>query len=301
METTKKTKEMDMLNGGLAGKLILFSIPLAFSSILQQLFNSADVAVVGRFAGDRALAAVGSCVALVGIFVNLIVGFSVLSVVLLIAVIVCIVKMNKLYRRYDLFMRGKDAETLEDTLEDILEELKESQSRDRASKDAMKRLSKQVKDSFQKFGFVKYNAFKGMGGNLSFVIAMLDGNNTGFVLDVVHSREGCYIYLKEVEEGATEVLLGSEEQEALEQALGYAKRPSISDGDGKRGRREKTEDVYSGSGEQSIEISGSERNKSERMKKLRRQQREAIGADMDEIMDMEDMDGVEPERNEGEY
>ena len=89
----------------------------------------------------------------------LIVGFSVLSVVLLIAVIVCIVKMNKLYRRYDLFMRGKDAETLEDTLEDILEELKESQSRDRASKDAMKRLSKQVKDSFQKFGFVKYNAF----------------------------------------------------------------------------------------------------------------------------------------------
>lgn len=73
----KNTKEMDMLNGGLAGKLILFSIPLAFSSILQQLFNSADVAVVGRFAGDNALAAVGSCVALVGIFVNLIVGLSV--------------------------------------------------------------------------------------------------------------------------------------------------------------------------------------------------------------------------------
>lgn len=77
MEQVKKSKEMDMLNGGLAGKLILFSIPLAFSSILQQLFNSADVAVVGRFAGDRALAAVGSCVALVGIFVNLLVGMSV--------------------------------------------------------------------------------------------------------------------------------------------------------------------------------------------------------------------------------
>ena len=72
-----KHKEMDMLHGGLAGKLILFALPLAFSSILQQLFNSADVAVVGRFAGDTALAAVGSCVALVGIFVNLIVGLSV--------------------------------------------------------------------------------------------------------------------------------------------------------------------------------------------------------------------------------
>lgn len=77
MKEETKSKEMDMLNGGLAGKLILFAIPLALSSILQQLFNSADVAVVGRFAGDQALAAVGSCVALVGIFVNLIVGLSV--------------------------------------------------------------------------------------------------------------------------------------------------------------------------------------------------------------------------------
>ncbi len=77
MEKENHAKEMDMLHGGLAGNLILFAIPLACSSILQQLFNSADVAVVGRFAGDLALAAVGSCVALVGIFVNLIVGLSV--------------------------------------------------------------------------------------------------------------------------------------------------------------------------------------------------------------------------------
>ena len=65
-----KHKEMDMLHGGLAGKLILFALPLAFSSILQQLFNSADVAVVGRFAGDTALAAVGSCVAIATVISN---------------------------------------------------------------------------------------------------------------------------------------------------------------------------------------------------------------------------------------
>lgn len=73
----ENTKELDMLNGKTAGKLIMFAIPLALSSILQQLFNSADVAVVGRFAKGNAMAAVGSCVALVGIFVNLIVGLSV--------------------------------------------------------------------------------------------------------------------------------------------------------------------------------------------------------------------------------
>ena len=66
-----------MLHGSLADKLILFALPLALSSILQQLFNSADVAVVGRFAGSQALAAVGANVANVGIFVNLLVGMSV--------------------------------------------------------------------------------------------------------------------------------------------------------------------------------------------------------------------------------
>ena len=76
-KTKEKNREIDMLHGKLAGKLIMFALPLAFSTILQQLFNSADVAVVGRFAGSSALAAVGSCVALVGIFVNLITGLSV--------------------------------------------------------------------------------------------------------------------------------------------------------------------------------------------------------------------------------
>lgn len=172
----------------------------------------------------------------------LIIGFSALSLVLFVAVIVCIIKMNKLYRRYDMFMRGKDAESLEETMAEIMEELREFQVRDRAGKEAMKQLSKKVKSSFQKFGYVKYNAFKGMGGNLSFVVAMLDDNNSGFVLDVVHSREGCYLYLKEVEEGATEVLLGSEEQEALEQALGYVKKTAITERIAKKLQAEKEEE-----------------------------------------------------------
>ena len=231
----------------------------------------------------------------------LIIGFSVLSLVLLIAFVICLAKMHKLYRRYDMFMRGKDAETLEDTLIDILDQLKELNAKDRANKDMMKVLSKQVKDSFQKFGFVKYNAFKGMGGNLSFVIAMLDDNNSGFVLDAVHSREGCYLYLKEVEEGATEVLLGSEEQEALEQALGYVKRPTLSERLDKKKKGERKEKV--GSGEQAIEIPNSERMKSERMKELRRLQKEAMDAEMAEREELpveEEEDNVRIE-TEGEY
>ncbi len=101
------------------------------------------------------------------------------------------------------------------------DEIKELKSQDRANKDVMRTLSKNVKGSYQKFGMVKYNAFKGMGGNLSFAFAMLDQNNTGFILNSVHSREGCYLYIKDIEKGETETLLGSEEKEALERALGY--------------------------------------------------------------------------------
>ena len=129
--------------------------------------------------------------------------------------------MKRLYRKYDIFMRGKDAESLEDIIYDMVEELKDLRAEDRANKDAMRTINKSVKASFQKFGVVRYNAFKGMGGNLSFAYAMLDSNNTGFIMNTVHSREGCYLYIKTVEKGETEVLLSNEEKEALEQALGY--------------------------------------------------------------------------------
>ncbi len=142
-----------------------------------------------------------------------------LFVILLVLMIVLVFQYRNLYRRYDLFMRGKNAETLEDIIAGLLENVEELQAQDLANKDAIKVLSKNVKGSYQKLGVVKYNAFKGMGGNLSFVIAMLDLNNTGIIFNSVHSREGCYLYIKSVEKGETEVLLGAEEQEALEQAL----------------------------------------------------------------------------------
>lgn len=76
-ETEKKTFEIDMCNGPLLGKILLFTLPLILSGILQLLFNAADVVVVGRFAGNEALAAVGSTGALTNLLVNLFIGLSV--------------------------------------------------------------------------------------------------------------------------------------------------------------------------------------------------------------------------------
>ncbi len=151
----------------------------------------------------------------------LIIGLSALTLILLIVVIICMIQMKKLYRRYDFFMRGKDAETLEGIIMEQMEDIAQLKSEDRANKDSLRNTNKNYRSAFQKFGLVKYNAFKGMGGNLSFAMSLLDYTNSGFVLNSVHSREGCYVYIKEVERGETEVLLGSEEKESLERALGY--------------------------------------------------------------------------------
>ena len=73
----KKSYEIDMCNGPLLGKILLFSIPLMLSGILQLLFNAADIIVVGRFSGSTALAAVGSTSSLINLLINIFVGLSV--------------------------------------------------------------------------------------------------------------------------------------------------------------------------------------------------------------------------------
>lgn len=73
----KQSFEIDMCNGPLLGKLLLFTVPLILSGILQLLFNAADIVVVGRFAGNEALAAVGSTGSLTNLLVNLFIGLSV--------------------------------------------------------------------------------------------------------------------------------------------------------------------------------------------------------------------------------
>lgn len=77
MKKKQKSYEIDMCNGPLFGKILVFTFPLMLSGILQLLFNAADVVVVGRFAGNEALAAVGSTGSITNLLVNLFIGLSV--------------------------------------------------------------------------------------------------------------------------------------------------------------------------------------------------------------------------------
>ena len=95
--------------------------------------------------------------------VYLIIAQSAITLILLVVVIVCIVKIKKLYRRYDYFMRGKDAESMEEMIIKQMEDIIDLKSQDRANKDSIRTANKNSRASFQKMCIVKYNAFKGLG------------------------------------------------------------------------------------------------------------------------------------------
>ena len=149
----------------------------------------------------------------------LVVILAALVLILTIVVIVMVVRMEKVYRRYDFFMRGKDAETLEDKIAEIYETMYKLQDEDMANRDVMKVINRNMTNSIQKTGMVKYNAFDGMGGQSSFALALLDSTGSGYLLNAMHSRTACYVYIKTVENGAPESSLSNEEKQALEMAL----------------------------------------------------------------------------------
>ena len=80
-------------------------------------------------------------------------------------------------------------------------------------------MSKKLDRNFRKTGIVKYDAFNEMGGKLSFAVAILDSNNNGWILNAMHSREGCYTYIKEIIKGESYIELAEEEAEALDKAI----------------------------------------------------------------------------------
>ena len=127
--------------------------------------------------------------------------------------------MKKLKKNYRIFMSGKDAKTLEDTLIQRLDQVDSLLESNEENDRNIKVLSKNMQCTYQKMGLIKYDAFHEMGGKLSFSLAMLDMRNNGFIINAMHTREGCYTYIKEIIDGNSVIVLSEEEQEALKRAM----------------------------------------------------------------------------------
>ncbi|MBQ1688758.1 MAG: DUF4446 family protein [Lachnospiraceae bacterium] len=148
-----------------------------------------------------------------------VIGLAVFMLLEFILIIVLFNKNKNTRRKYEVFMQGNDAASLErlftnkfsmvDSLKEKTEEIDQH----------LAKIDENLLITYQKIGIVKYDAFD-MGGKLSFAVALLNDTNDGIIINSVHStREGCYTYAKEIIKGESFVILSNEEKEALEMAI----------------------------------------------------------------------------------
>ena len=148
-------------------------------------------------------------------------GIAGFSILLFIILLINAIQMHKLKKKNKMFMDGKNAKTLEESIKSRMDQIDYLISSNQKNENEIKRILKSMKNTFQKVGLVKYDAFQEMGGKLSFSLALLNEINDGFIINAMHSREGCYTYIKEVIDGNSIIALGDEEKEALEMAINY--------------------------------------------------------------------------------
>ena len=143
----------------------------------------------------------------------------VLIIVLFVLYVNVTLKYNRLKNSYATFMRGKDGKTLEESMKERFAEVEAILKYTKQNRLDIQKINKKLESTYQKLGIVKYDAFNEMGGKLSFALAMLDDNNNGWIINAMHSREGCYTYVKEIVKGESYVELAEEEAEALDRAI----------------------------------------------------------------------------------
>lgn len=129
-------------------------------------------------------------------------------------------KYNEMKKKYDLFMTGRDAESLEQFFLDLQADIDHLLEDNKKNKETIKKINRISMKSYQKLGIHKYDAFEEKTGKKSFAISMLDYTNTGFVATCQSVGMGTIIFIKEVDAGATSVKLGPEEEKALFIAMG---------------------------------------------------------------------------------
>lgn len=155
-----------------------------------------------------------------GYMVIAILALAIVVLILFVLLIVQIIKAGKLKKRLDQFLLGKDGTSLEKDIIKLFEDNQFLRKSTDNNKDDIRTLFKRMESVYQKMGLVRYDAFNQMGGQLSYSLVLLDENDNGFIINSVHSTDGCYSYSKEIRNGENNMSLSTEEAEALAIAKG---------------------------------------------------------------------------------
>ena len=142
-----------------------------------------------------------------------------MNIFLIITILICIIKIWMMNREYVSFMKKLgNGDDLDSMLKRYIEDVNEIQKENFEIKEYCTKLNDNLNSCIQKIGLVRYNAFKDVGSDLSFAIALLDKNNNGVVLNGLYGSESSNIYAKPIKNGESPYKLSHEEQYALELA-----------------------------------------------------------------------------------
>ncbi len=145
------------------------------------------------------------------------------GVAIIVLLLYCLVlhnKINSLTKKHDYFMRGEDGASLERKLSVEVTEIREAMASFEALFQQQQLIRTTQEKTFQKIGFVKYNAFENIGNDLSFSLTLLDGNDNGICISSVYGRNESRIFSKPIIKGKSLISLSQEELESLNEALG---------------------------------------------------------------------------------
>ena len=128
-------------------------------------------------------------------------GMAAVTLISLIIAIISICKTSSMKKKYKEFMGGSDGTSIEELIKGNLEDVNQIKKLSIKNENNIKDIYEKLEYTFQKIGVVKYDAFHEMGGKLSFALCMLDKLNNGYLVNVMHSNNGCFAYVKEIVDG----------------------------------------------------------------------------------------------------
>ena len=154
-----------------------------------------------------------------------IVFVSVVVVIMFIALFFLLLDYLKMRKRYVEFMTGESGKSLEYTIYKRFREIDKLKAGQKDNDAQIAIIYDMLRRNYSKVGIYKYDAFNVenslSGGSISFALTLLNSRDNGFILNVIHNRAGCHVYLKEIKEAACEQVLAEEEKISLDMALKY--------------------------------------------------------------------------------
>lgn len=155
--------------------------------------------------------------------VYIILSLMILVLILIIIIIITYASLNKLENRYRKLMRGVNNKNLEDMVMSYLDRIDEVKDENEVMKQMYEQINGELKTCVQKTSMIRYKAFDNVGSDLSFSIALLDGNNNGAILTSIYGRNESTTYAKPIDKGISRYDLSEEENKVLEQAISLKK------------------------------------------------------------------------------